>query len=424
MTATTLPPTATSQPAAPAAPDPVTLVQRPPVVDLVVPVHNEERDLGPCVRRLHAYLTTAFPYPFRITIADNASTDSTLQLARALERELPEVTAFHLDAKGRGRALRAVWSASDAPVLAYTDVDLSTDLAALLPLVAPLLSGHSDLAIGSRLSRGARVVRGAKREVISRGYNLLLRSTLAARFSDAQCGFKAIRADVADRLLPLVEDTGWFFDTELLVLAERAGLRIHEVPVDWVDDPDSRVDLVATAVADLRGVARLGRALATGALPVGELRAQLGRAPLEPAMTGVPLGLTRQLVRFAGVGVASTLAYLALFLLLRGGIGAQAANLVALLVTAAGNTAANRRLTFGVAGRAGAVRQQVEGLVVFGWGLALTSGSLALLHAVAAAPRRSVEVAMLLAANLAATVLRFVLLRAWVFRPRRPGGRR
>ena len=135
-----------------------------------------------------------------------------------------------------GRCATA-WSASDAQVLAYCDVDLSTDLAALLPLVAPLISGHSDLAIGTRLSPSSRVVRGAKREFISRAYNLLLRGTLAARFSDAQCGFKAIRADVARRLLPLVEDTGWFFDTELLVLAERAGLRIHEVPVDWVDDP-------------------------------------------------------------------------------------------------------------------------------------------------------------------------------------------
>ena len=151
---------------------------------------------------------------------------------------------MHLTEKGRGRALKHVWTSSDAAVLAYMDVDLSTDLGALLPLVAPLISGHSDLAIGSRLARGSRVVRGAKREFISRSYNLILRGTLAARFSDAQCGFKAIRADVAERLLPMVEDTGWFFDTEMLVLAERAGLRIHEVPVDWVDDPDSRVDIV------------------------------------------------------------------------------------------------------------------------------------------------------------------------------------
>lgn len=193
------------------------------VLDVVVPVHNEEADLAPCVRRLHAHLSAHFPYPFRITVADNASVDATLAVAEALAAELPEVRVRHLAAKGRGRALRATWSASDAPVLAYMDVDLSTDLAALLPLVAPLISGHSDLAIGTRLARTSRVVRGAKREVISRAYNLLLRGTLAARFSDAQCGFKAIRADVARELLPLVQDTGWFFDTELLVLAQRAG---------------------------------------------------------------------------------------------------------------------------------------------------------------------------------------------------------
>ena len=324
----------------------------------------------------------------------------------------------HLAEKGRGRALRAVWSASDAPVLAYMDVDLSTDLAALAPLVAPLLSGHSDLAIGTRLHRGSRVVRGARREVISRCYNLILRGTLAARFSDAQCGFKAIRADVAAGLLPLVEDDGWFFDTELLVLAERSGLRIHEVPVDWVDDPDSRVDIVATAMADLRGVVRVSRALASGRLPVAALREQLGRAPLDPGTPGVPPGLTRQLVRFAGIGVASTLAYLVLFLLFRTFLGAQPANLGALLLTAIANTAANRRLTFGVSGRAGAGRHQLQGLVVFGLGLALTSGSLALLHSMSGAPPLGVELAVLVGANLAATVLRFMLLRAWVFRSR------
>src|SRR5205807_3002350 len=227
-----------------------------------------------------------FPYPFRITVADNASIDNTLAVAKALAEELPEVTAHHLELKGRGRALHTVWSASDAPVLAYMDVDLSTDLNALLPLVAPLISGHSDLAIGSRLSRGSRVVRGTKREVISRCYNLILRGTLAVRFTDAQCGFKAIRADVAQRLLPLVRDTGWFFDTELLVLAQRSGLRIHEVPVDWIDDPDSRVDLLATAIAVLRGTLRLGRALAAGTVPLAALRRQLGRHPLEPATPG------------------------------------------------------------------------------------------------------------------------------------------
>ncbi|MFF0469467.1 glycosyltransferase [Micromonospora zamorensis] len=393
------------------------------VLDVVIPVYNEQADLGPCVRRLHSHLSEHFPYPFRITIADNASVDDTLTVAHGLAGELPGVEVLHLDAKGRGRALSAAWSASSAPVLAYMDVDLSTDLAALLPLVAPLISGHSDLAIGTRLARTSRVVRGAKREVISRAYNLLLRGALAARFSDAQCGFKAIRADVAVELLPLVRDTGWFFDTELLVLAQRAGLRIHEVPVDWVDDPDSRVDIVATALADLRGMGRLGRALLTGALPLTDLRAQLGRAPLtaRPGQTGqaplgvppgqVPVGLPRQLVRFAAVGVASTLAYLVLFVATRGALGAQPANLLALLLTAVANTAANRRLTFGISGRRHAGRHHLQGLLAFGLGLALTSGSLAVLHAVHAAPARPVELVVLVAANLAATVLRFVLLR-------------
>ncbi|WP_133903685.1 bifunctional glycosyltransferase family 2/GtrA family protein [Actinophytocola oryzae] len=382
-----------------------------PVLDVVVPVFNEERDLAPCVRRLHEHLVESFPYRFRITVADNASTDGTPSIADALAEEIPEVVSVHLPEKGRGRALHAVWTHSPAAVLAYLDVDLSTDLNALSPLIAPLLSGHSDLAIGSRLARGSRVVRGPKREFISRCYNLILRGALATRFSDAQCGFKAIRADVASKLLPHVTDTGWFFDTELLVLAERSGLRIHEVPVDWVDDPDSRVDIVVTAIADLKGIARLVRGFASGRIPVAELREQLGRdAPRT--------GLLRQLVRFSAVGVISTLAYLVLYSLMRDGLGAQGANFVALGLTAIGNTAANRRYTFGVRGRKRAARHQFEGLIVFGLGLALTSGSLAVLHALTA-PGRGLELAVLVLANLAATVLRFLLLRGWVFHPRR-----
>jgi putative flippase GtrA len=387
------------------------------VLDVVVPVFNEETDLERSVRRLDAHLAEHLPYSYRITVADNASTDATPSIAAALAGEIPAVAAVRLEEKGRGRALRAVWEASDAAVLAYCDVDLSTDLAALLPLVAPLISGHSDVAIGTRLGRGSRVVRGPKREFISRCYNLLLRGTLQTGFTDAQCGFKAIRADVAKRLLPLVEDTGWFFDTELLVLAERAGLRIHEVPVDWVDDPDSRVDIVATALADLRGIWRVGRALGSGTLPVAELRAQLGRAPT-PHVPGVPVAMPRQLVRFATIGVASTLAHLLLFLLFRGVMGAIAANVAALLVTSVVNTAANRRLTFGVRGRDSAARHQFQGLIIFGLGLGLTTGALALLGHVVPDATRAVELVVIILANAAATVLRFMLFRAWVFRPR------
>jgi putative flippase GtrA len=387
-----------------------------PVVDIVIPVYNEETDLEPCVRRLHAHLSSGVPYPFQITVADNASTDTTLEVAERLATEFPSVRVVHMPEKGRGRALRAVWSTSEAPVLAYMDVDLSTDLAAVLPLIAPLVSGHSDLAIGTRLHRGSRVVRGAKREFISRSYNLMLRHTLSARFSDAQCGFKAIRREVAARLLPLVEDNGFFFDTELLVLAERSGLRIHEVPVDWIDDPDSRVHILDTAKADLRGIARLLRAFATGTMPVNDLRAQLGRAPLEPATPGVPPGLTRQLVRFAAVGVLSTVAYLVLFLLLRAPLSSQGANVVALLSTTIANTALNRRFTFGVIGPQRRARHQLQGLIVFGFALGLTSGTLAVAHSLHSSPPAAVELAVLVAANAAATLLRFLLLRRWVFR--------
>jgi putative flippase GtrA len=401
----------------PAQPDPIHPDAGPaPVLDVVIPVHDEQTELDGCVRRLHTYLSTTVPYSFQITIADNASTDETLTIARRLAAELPGVHAVHLEQKGRGLALQTVWSRSASPVLSYMDVDLSTDLAAILPLVAPLISGHSDLAIGTRFARGARVVRGLKRETISRGYNLLLRGTLAARFSDAQCGFKAIRADVAQELLPLVAGTGWFFDTELLVLAQRAGLRIHEVPVDWVDDPDSRVAIIPTAIADLKGIARVGRALATGRLPVPALRAQLGRAPLPRA--GADTVLPRQLFRFAAIGAVSTLAYLVLFALLRSVTGAQPANSLALLATAIANTAANRRLTFGIIGRQHAARHQLQGLFVFGLGLVLTSGSLAALHVAAPAAGRAAELAVVVVANLAATLLRFVLLRLWMYHRR------
>ena len=379
-------------------------------LDVVIPVHNEEVDLAGSVARVHEHLAR-LPYTFRITIADNASTDGTALVAHRLSHEYDAVRAVYLPQKGRGRALKQVWSASEAQVLVYMDVDLSTDLNALLPLVAPLLSGHSDLAIGSRLTKGARTTRGPKREVISRGYNLLLRGTLRAQFSDAQCGFKAIRSDVAHELLPFVEDTSWFFDTELLVLAERAGLRIHEVPVDWVDDPDSRVDVWRTAADDLRGIARLGWALARGRMPLHEVAERVGRTTARSA----PGLLGAQVARFALVGVLSTLAYAVLYVVLRGALGPFTANTVALVLTAVANTAANRRLTFGVRGPRDRWRHQAQGLLIFAGGLALTSGTLALLHAVAPQASATVEVVVLTLANLVVTVRRFVLLRLWVF---------
>jgi putative flippase GtrA len=352
-------------------------------VDIIVPVHNEQDGLERSIRRLHRFLRESFPFTWRIVIADNASADGTPVIGAALANELAGVSYLRLERKGRGRALRTAWSNSDARVVAYMDVDLSTDLRALLPLVAPLLSKHSDVAIGTRLAHGARVVRGPKRELISRGYNAILKTVLRARFSDAQCGFKAVRREALDPLMDDIKDDGWFFDTELLVLAQRRGLRIHEVPVDWIDDPDSRVDIVSTAVTDLRGVARL---LVAG--PVA---------------------------RFLGIGVLSTLAYAVLFLALSGMTGAALANAFALAITAVGNTAANRAFTFGVRGREQLVRHHLRGALVFVLTLALTSGALAVLHGLDPAPARALQLAVLVAASVTATITRYVALRTWVF---------
>ncbi|MBS1879022.1 MAG: glycosyltransferase [Actinobacteria bacterium] len=354
-----------------------------PTVEIAIPVYNEQAALAGSVRKLRAFLDESFPYRAQIVIADNASDDATPEIGARLAAELAGVTYLRLAEKGRGRALRHVWGRSEADVVAYMDVDLSTGLEALLPLVAPLVSGHSDLAIGTRLASGSRVVRGPKRELISRAYNRLLHLALRTRFSDAQCGFKAGLRETVAALLPAVEDEAWFFDTELLVLAEHRGLRIHEVPVDWVDDPDSRVAIVRTARDDLLGVLRL----------YGEL------------------------MRFALVGIASTALYLLLFLGLHTALAAQAANAIALALSAIANTAANRHFTFGRRGRAGLLSHHLRGLLVFGLCLGLTSGALALLRALAPGAPASVELAVLIAANLLATALRYGAMRLWVFGP-------
>ena len=385
-------------------------------LDVVVPVYNEGKSLESAIRVLHESLGDLVDERWRITIADNASTDDTAEVADRLAASLSGVQVLHLDEKGRGRALKRAWLESEAEVVAYVDVDLSTDLRALPPLVAPLLSGHSDIAIGTRLSASSRVVRGATREFISRGYNLILRRWMGVTFSDAQCGFKAIRRDVAQRVLPLVEDTGWFFDTELLIIAERSGLRIHEVPVDWIDDENSSVHILATAIEDLRGVARVARSIVTGRIPVEQIYAELGRQPFpqrhRPSFFG-------QVVRFAVVGGLSTVAYALLYLLLQQFMHEQLANFIALLATAIANTWANRRFTFGVRGPRGVVRHQFQGLAVFALAWAITSGSLAGLHALQVNPSPQLQLTVLTVANLCATVMRFVLLRLWVFRSHR-----
>jgi glycosyltransferase involved in cell wall biosynthesis len=386
---------------APAAPD------ASPVVEVVVPVYNEAHVLRRSVERLHRYLNDSFPFSWRITVVDNASTDGTLAIASELAAELPGVRVLHLDQKGRGRALRTAWLASDADVATYMDVDLSTGLNALLPLVAPLLSGHSDLSIGSRLAPAAAVARGPQREFISRVYNFMLRVVFLNRFGDAQCGFKAIRTDIGRILLPKVRDDAWFFDTELLLLAEHNGLRVHEVPVDWVDDPDTRVHIRSTVSQDISGMSRMMRTFVAG-----HGKVELG----EHARPGVTDDMGRQFVGFAFVGVASTLASLLLFLWLRPSVGAIWANLIALTATTIVNMWANRRYTFGQHGRSDRSRQYIGALVVWLLGAALSTFALGMV--VLAKGSDAMEVVVLLAAWSLMAVVRFALLRSWVFRRR------
>ena len=228
-------------------------------LDVVVPVLNEEEDLPTSIAKLKEFLSrNVSGYEWRITIADNGSTDATLDVAKGLSEQDHRVGYIGLEQRGRGRALSKAWLESDADILAYMDVDLSTELSALPVLVEAVGVEGYDIAIGSRLKKGARVIgRPLKRELISRAYSLIFRAMFLTGFRDAQCGFKMLSRRAAQDVVPLVQNTGWFFDTELLILAEKNGYRINEVPVTWTDDPDSRVKLVGTAYEDMKGLLRL-----------------------------------------------------------------------------------------------------------------------------------------------------------------------
>lgn len=228
-------------------------------LDVVVPVYNEEQALPRAIPKLHDFLSEpTFPYSWRIVIADNASVDRTPEAGRRLADEYgDEVEYVRIEAKGRGRALKRTWLESPMEIVSYMDVDLSTDLEALPPLIGAIAEGGYDVAIGSRLARRSRVTRSLRRQVLTRGYNLLIKAMFQTRFSDAQCGFKAASGQVAQRVVPLIEDNDWFFDTELLILAEKLGYRVKDVPVVWVEDLDTRVKIGSTIVEDLRGLLRL-----------------------------------------------------------------------------------------------------------------------------------------------------------------------
>jgi glycosyltransferase involved in cell wall biosynthesis len=227
-------------------------------------VFNGAARLAASVAQIRRFLNEQCPWDSEILIVENGSTDGTWEIAKTLATTYANVEVMHLEQRGRGRALKHAWQASHADVLAYMDVDLSTDLSAFPSLIQVLAEGNYDLAIGSRLLEASQTRRSLKRELISRAYNRLVRQVFQTRFSDAQCGFKGIRNSVARELLPLVADNGWFFDTELLVLSEKLGYRIRDIPVRWVENPDSRVKLFHTIVGDLRGLIRLRRNLNQG----------------------------------------------------------------------------------------------------------------------------------------------------------------
>ncbi len=228
-----------------------------PQVDLVVPVLNEAHVLERSIETIRAFLGANFPYPWRIVIAENGSKDGTIDIARKLSERHDDVSCILLGERGRGRALRVAWTKSRADIVAYTDVDISTELWALERLCRAIWDDGYDIAVGSRLSPESRTTRGFKREFISRCYNLFVKALLFTDFTDAQCGFKAVSRRVVDEIVPEVKDQAWFFDTELLVLAEKRGYRVRDVPVTWVDDDDSRVKIVPTAWEDIKGVVRL-----------------------------------------------------------------------------------------------------------------------------------------------------------------------
>ncbi len=233
-----------------------------PQLEIVLPVYNEAHVLAGSVERLRTYLRdTSFPYTWRIVIADNASTDETLLVAQRLtaryEDTHTDVAVIHLPEKGRGRALRKAWMESDADAMCYMDIDLSTDLEALLPLAQSVLDGGYDIATGSRMTRGSQITRSLRREITSRGFIFLIKVLFLSRLSDTQCGFKAISRRAAQELLPQVENEEWFFDTELLLLAEKGGYRVRDVPIRWLEDPDSRVNVLKTVLEDLRGLLRM-----------------------------------------------------------------------------------------------------------------------------------------------------------------------
>ena len=375
------------------------------MVDVVVPVHNDADALNACVARLRDHLLATLPVPWRITIVDSASTDGTWQTAQELADRFAGVTAMRLEAEGRGRAVRAAWAASQASVLAYVDVQLSTDLNAFLPLVAPLLTGHSDVAVGSRFSRGARVTHGPGRGLNSRGYSRVLTLALGTRVRDTQCGFKAVRAEVAHVLLPAVQDDTWFFDTEFLVLAERLGLRIAELPVDWTGSPGVPAGGPPTRRHDVRGMWRLAKTLW-----LRRVNVELG----ESAPRRGPVGNGNAVFRFLRLVLCFAALYLAGFLALQPALGAYWANGLTLTMVTLVCACANRRYAHGRRASVASRYWGFKAIAAYVGSLAGTTAVLKILFLSSIKPSLTVQatVATLIAALVVSLRLSFIFERA------------
>lgn len=227
-----------------------------PSVLVVLPVYNEEKALPGCVRTLTEFLSDYKNYKWQIVIADNNSNDRTGIIGRELASEMPDVGYLFIPRKGRGIALKTAWSQTDCDFVSYMDVDLSTELNALIRAVEILRDG-ADVVVGNRLDKDSVIKRSLKREFVSRSYNVVIKLMLRSRFHDAHCGFKTGRREVVQRILPYIEDNEWFFDTEFLFYAERLGYKIVEIPVTWIEDPDTKAKIFKDAYDDLRGLYRL-----------------------------------------------------------------------------------------------------------------------------------------------------------------------
>lgn len=371
-------------------------------VDIVIPTYNEEKAITACVETLVSYVEH-LGLDYTITVADNGSTDATPNLVQGLVEKYEQVRLLRIVEKGKGIAIRTAWAQSTADIVAYMDVDLSTDLNALGALLMPLMTGHSEVAIGTRLSPSSRVERGTKREFVSRGYNLLMRVLMNARFSDAHCGFKAFRTSVAQQLIPYVKDNTWFFDAEILLLAERAGYRITEVPVDWVDDPDTKVDIFKTAKIDLQGMCRVRRAIAKREIPFQDFD-----------VVARPGSETGKVIRFIVIGVMTTVVYTVLFWVLTHILSnVFAANFTAMLLAAIVNTIWNRAYTFQVDKSDYRATDHIMGVVVFLVGYGFSSMALWLLHYFDPGSHAFAETAVVTLANLVVTLVKYICFRIW-----------